>query len=68
MRPWPRQWGAPPGEQHPMSKLTAGEVRAMRKRYAAGGVSQRALAAEYGVSHTTVRAVLDGTSWKHVKA
>ncbi|WP_442923051.1 HNH endonuclease [Microbacterium sp. BR1] len=39
------------GERAGSAKLTDAQVAEIRTRYAAGGVSQRALAAEYGVWH-----------------
>lgn len=51
------------GEQSPRAKLTqqlAGEIRC---RYGAGGVSQQALADEYGVSQFAVSQVILGRRW-----
>ena len=42
------------GEDHPMSKLTDKQVEEIRTRYAAGGVTYRSLAKEYGVSHQQI--------------
>ncbi|MFJ8153985.1 endonuclease domain-containing protein [Streptomyces sp. NPDC094468] len=41
-------------------------VRALRDRYAAGGVTQRELAREYGVSQNAVGQVLRRVTWAHV--
>lgn len=54
------------GEQHYAARFTADQVRALRKRYAAGGVTYRQLAAEHGVSHTTMRHLVVGKNWKSV--
>lgn len=54
------------GEGHGSAKLTEDQVLEIRGRYAAGGVSQRALAAEYGVSHTTIRRVVSNKNWTHI--
>jgi hypothetical protein len=43
------RWAPLFGEASPSAKLTDAEVDAIRQEYAAGGVSQRALAARYGV-------------------
>ena len=51
------------GERHPMTTLTKDEVVEIRERYAAGGVSQRDLATEYGVAHSTVRVIVTGDTW-----
>jgi hypothetical protein len=55
--------GAPPGERNWQAKLTEADVRAIR---AAEG-TQRAIAKRFGVSRETVRQVLRGKIWSHVK-
>ena len=45
------------------TKLTAEQVRQIRRRYAAGEESHRTLGREYGVDRSTVRAVVSGRSW-----
>lgn len=58
------------GERHGMHKLTDDEVDAMRDEYARGGVTQRALALQYGCSQAQVNNVLlrkqrvDETHWQ----
>ncbi|MFD3740445.1 endonuclease VII domain-containing protein [Streptomyces sp. NPDC058629] len=47
-------------------KLTDGDVTKMRMRYATGGVTQRALAAEYGISQNAVGLILRRVTWTHV--
>jgi DNA-binding transcriptional regulator YiaG len=42
------------GETHPSAKLSDAQVKEVRRRYAEGGMSQRAIAAEYGVSQSLV--------------
>lgn len=54
------------GENHPNAKLTEDIVRAIRTRYAAGGVFQKTLAAEYGVSVTKIATIVSYQSWKHL--
>jgi predicted DNA-binding protein (UPF0251 family) len=54
------------GEQLTQSKLTEDDVRAIRVRFAAGGVSQAALAAEYGINQGTIWPLLRGRTWRHV--
>lgn len=46
------------GERHGMHKLTDDEVNSMRREYARGGVTQRALARRYGCSQAQVNNVL----------
>jgi hypothetical protein len=59
-RPTPR------GEASPDAKLREFQVREIRARYAAGGVTWRSLAREYGVSTGTVQKILEGRTWRHV--
>jgi len=54
------------GEANPASKITATDVRAIRARYAAGGVAALALGREYGLSQTTVSAIIRRKIWRHV--
>lgn len=52
------------GAANPRAKLTEEQVREIRLRYAAGGVSQDALAAGYGVSQVAVSHIVRGLTWK----
>jgi len=54
------------GTTHPLAKLTEDRVRAIRERYAAGGVYMRELAAEFGVSKTRVKDAIRQITWAHV--
>jgi len=54
------------GEDSGRSKLTEDAVRSIRERYAAGGVTQKALGAEYGVTRSTICGVLNGRVWGHL--
>jgi hypothetical protein len=54
------------GEQKPDAKLTEADVRAIRERFAAGGITKQALAEQYGVCADTVRDVITRTKWRHV--
>jgi hypothetical protein len=54
------------GEARPTARLTAENVVAIRTAYAAGGTSHRLLGEEYGVSETTIRAVISRAHWRHV--
>ena len=54
----------PAGEQHGMAKLTWEKVRAIRERFAAGGVTKKALALEYGVRESAIRKVISGQRWR----
>lgn len=48
------------------AKLTDDVVRALRQRYAAGGVSLGALAREYEVAVPTIHKAVRGLTWTHV--
>jgi hypothetical protein len=54
------------GMTNSFAKLTDAKVIEMRARYAAGGISQRALAAEYGVAESRVWRIVNGTAWTHL--
>lgn len=54
------------GSEHPRAKLTEDLVRQIRKEYAAGGVTERDLAAEHGVNVSTLHRLLTGKTWQHV--
>lgn len=54
------------GERNGHARLTSGKVFAIRAKYAAGGETQRALAAEYGVSRGTIDSILTRKNWKHL--
>jgi hypothetical protein len=54
------------GGSNPRVKLTEDDVRAIRERYAAGGVGQVELAREYGVGKTTIGHILMRRNWAHI--
>jgi hypothetical protein len=54
------------GERHSRALLDEAQVRAIRSRYAAGGVTYLALAGEYGVKKVTIAAIVARRIWKHV--
>lgn len=56
----------PHGEQCPQARLTAVQVTSIRQRYAAGGLTHKALAHEFGVGETTIYSLLKGKSWRYV--
>ena len=59
-----RQARAGRGERHHNAKLTAEQVQEIRERYAAGGVLQRELAVEYGVTNSRISSLTRGMGWK----
>jgi len=54
------------GNSHPTRKLTESQVVEIRRRWAAGGVTQFQLAAEFGVKNVTICAVVTRRNWRHV--
>jgi hypothetical protein len=58
--------GAPRGEQHGASKLKDADVVAIRARWAVENITNRELAAEYGISPSTMKGITGGRSWRHI--
>lgn len=54
------------GEDHHSAKLTAEKVVAMRREYAAGGITYQQLADKYGVIRQTAEKAVTRVTWKHV--
>ena len=54
------------GKLNHCTKLTDDAVRAIRARYAAGGVTLVALGREYGVASATIGKVVKRIQWRHV--
>lgn len=52
------------GEKNGSAKLTSNQVLEIRKRYLAGGITQKALAGEYGVSLPLIEKIIGGRLWK----
>jgi hypothetical protein len=55
------------GERHHNAKLTAADVEAIKTAYAAGGISQRKLARQHGVTQGAISHILRGRNWSGVK-
>jgi hypothetical protein len=55
------------GEHRWNSRLTEDAVRALRARYAAGGVTMDVLAREYGVTNAAIRHAIRRLTWQHVE-
>ena len=51
------------GDSHHNAKITQEIAEDIRRRYAAGGVSQQALADEYGIAQRTVSQIVRGLAW-----
>lgn len=54
------------GINHGQAKVSEAQVREIRKRYAAGGVSLRDLAAGYPITYKAVRKIVRRETWCHV--
>jgi hypothetical protein len=52
------------GEQNALAKLTNAQATEVRRRYAAGGVSQSTLAAEYGVDRSAISLVINRKTYR----
>lgn len=61
-----RSGGVSRGETNGQAKLTATDVRAVRRLYVEGGVTQYELAERYGVSQYAIWCVLRRKRWIHV--
>ena len=61
-----RQSGSMRGERNGAAKLTPGQVAYIRRRYADGGITHRALAWEFGLCHQAVGDILTGRRWPHL--
>lgn len=55
------------GEKNPMAKLTAEKVRDIRLSHIPGVFGYKQLAKKHGVKWETIRGVLKGENWQHVK-
>jgi hypothetical protein len=55
------------GERNARAKLNPSKVRRMRRRYARGNISLRALGSLNGVAHTTARRVVCRITWRAVR-
>lgn len=52
------------GEKHWKVKLTSAQVRDIRRKYAGGGITQRELGEEYGVSDSHICRIVGGRFWR----
>lgn len=54
------------GEKNASSKLTEGQVLAIRKRFAEGGILQRELAEQFNVTQVMISRIILRAAWKHI--
>lgn len=52
---------------HRRALLTEDQVRSIRQRYAAGGITQQQLANEHGVHIMTINGVIKRRTWRHIE-
>lgn len=55
------------GERVRAAKLNAAQVSDIRRRYAAGDISQIVLSVEFGVSQVLISRIVRRANWKHVQ-
>lgn len=55
------------GESNGQSKLCKEQVLEIRRRYAAGGTTQRKLAAEFGIHQTRIGCIIRRELWAHLE-
>ncbi len=60
-----RKGRCPRGEDAEHSKLTADDVREIRRRFESGAIAAE-IVRDWPVSHRTARAIRDGETWRHV--
>ena len=54
------------GERHGLAKVSADDVREMRRLYGQGGVSYRTLGGQYGMTAQAVCRIVKRRVWQHV--
>lgn len=54
------------GDEHGCAKLTTDKVIAIRACYAAGGISHRRLAAQFGMSRPAISEIIRRKTWRHL--
>lgn len=54
------------GEKHGCAKLGEIEVVLIREQYGLGGVTQRQLAARFGVTQSAIYLIVNTKKWKHI--
>lgn len=55
------------GARNGRARLNEDQVREIRRRWAVGGIRQKALAHEYGVALVTIEEVIRRKKWRHVE-
>lgn len=55
------------GERHPMARLTAADVREIRRMSRAGHLHQRAIAARFGISESHAHRIIQRRAWRYLE-
>lgn len=55
-----------PGEANSQAKLSKEDVIRIRMIYKRGVITQRMIAAEYGITRESVKDILQGKNWRHI--
>jgi hypothetical protein len=55
------------GARHGHAKLDETAVLDIRQRHAAGGITQRALATQHGISQRTISQIIRRKTWRHAR-
>lgn len=58
-----QRWNCPRLERHNMAKLNNQQVAEIRASYAVGGIQQKAIAHDYGVSSATISLIVNRKTW-----
>jgi DNA-binding XRE family transcriptional regulator len=61
------RYGTCRGEEHGCAKLAEAQVLEIRRLHTDGGITQSALAQRFSVARQTIRKILTGRSWGHLK-
>jgi DNA-binding MarR family transcriptional regulator len=54
------------GSRNSHAKLTESDVRTIRERYQAGGVSMQQLATDFGVCRSSISMIINRVVWAHI--
>lgn len=62
----PTDFGINRGESNPRAKLTAEQVREIRRKAVETGMTQDTLGRIYGVTRSMINYIVNRKSWKHI--
>jgi hypothetical protein len=64
---WSRNHNRAKGEKNGNAKLTKRDIKVIRATYAKGGITQRQIGAQYGVSDVLISLIVRRVAWSHVE-